>query len=99
MTKHFKKCSNKRDERTSSAVNAALGGLWHEVRTHKAFTVGETCVRCQEEPEDLSHILFRCPHWHKERREVQLSADDESSLMKLFWLTGQVLSQSGRMVQ
>eukprot|EP00971_Amphidinium_carterae_P276285 5482673-Amphidinium_carterae.1 len=32
---------------TRTAVNAALGGVWHEVRTHKAFTVGETCVRCQ----------------------------------------------------
>eukprot|EP00971_Amphidinium_carterae_P347327 6489264-Amphidinium_carterae.2 len=70
--RHLKKCSNKRDERTRIAVNAALGGvwacvaaLWHEVRTHKAFTVGEICIRCQEEPEDLSHILFRCPHCAK----------------------------------
>eukprot|EP00971_Amphidinium_carterae_P134560 2666825-Amphidinium_carterae.2 len=71
-------CSNKKDDRTSSAVNAALGGVWHEVRTHKAFTVGETCVRCKEEPEELSHSLFRCLHWHKERRDVELPADDDT---------------------
>eukprot|EP00971_Amphidinium_carterae_P267808 5313340-Amphidinium_carterae.1 len=49
------------------------------MRAHKAFTVGETCVRCQAEPEDLSHILYRCPHWHKERRDVQLPADDDAT--------------------
>eukprot|EP00971_Amphidinium_carterae_P253018 5023312-Amphidinium_carterae.1 len=42
-------------------------------------TKRETCVRCQAEPEDLSHILFRCPHWHKERREVELPADDDTT--------------------
>eukprot|EP00971_Amphidinium_carterae_P135657 2687881-Amphidinium_carterae.1 len=36
--RHLKKCSNKRDDRTRSAVNRALGGVWH-VRTHSAFTV------------------------------------------------------------
>eukprot|EP00971_Amphidinium_carterae_P078878 1560642-Amphidinium_carterae.2 len=30
----------------------------------------------KEEPEDLSHILS--PHWHKERREVELPADDDA---------------------
>eukprot|EP00971_Amphidinium_carterae_P110667 2192065-Amphidinium_carterae.1 len=39
---------------------------------------GELCVRCKAEPEDLSHIVFRCPHWHKERRDVELPADDVS---------------------
>eukprot|EP00971_Amphidinium_carterae_P138182 2738086-Amphidinium_carterae.1 len=66
-------------ERTRSAVNAALGGVWHEVRTHRAFTVGDICVRCKEEPEDLGHILYGCPHWNKERRQVQLPADDATT--------------------
>eukprot|EP00971_Amphidinium_carterae_P148151 2936262-Amphidinium_carterae.1 len=57
--RHLKKCPNKRDDRTRSAVNTALGGVWHEVRTHSAFTVGDLCVQCREEPEDLGHILFR----------------------------------------
>eukprot|EP00971_Amphidinium_carterae_P253728 5036916-Amphidinium_carterae.1 len=26
-------------------------------------------LKRKEEPEDLSHIVFRCPHWHKERRD------------------------------
>eukprot|EP00971_Amphidinium_carterae_P233555 4635061-Amphidinium_carterae.1 len=39
-----------------SAFNASLGGVWHEVRMDSAFHVGELCVRCKEEPEDLSHI-------------------------------------------
>eukprot|EP00971_Amphidinium_carterae_P277051 5498042-Amphidinium_carterae.1 len=30
-----------------------------------------------EETEDLSHIVFRCPHWHKERRAVELPDDAE----------------------
>eukprot|EP00971_Amphidinium_carterae_P152722 3027054-Amphidinium_carterae.5 len=60
--RHLKKCANKKDERISAALNAALGGVWHE-----------------EEPEDLSHILFRCPHWHKERREVELPTDDDAT--------------------
>eukprot|EP00971_Amphidinium_carterae_P002319 45812-Amphidinium_carterae.3 len=77
--KHLKKSPNKRDDRTHSAVNAALGGVWHEVRTHSAFTIGDICVRCQEEPEDLAHILFRCPHCNKERRQVQLPEDDETT--------------------
>eukprot|EP00971_Amphidinium_carterae_P132565 2625425-Amphidinium_carterae.1 len=63
--------------------NAALGCVWYEdrtVRTHKAFTVGETCIgRCQAEPEDLTHILYRCPHWHKERRDVELPPDDDAT--------------------
>eukprot|EP00971_Amphidinium_carterae_P265263 5261927-Amphidinium_carterae.1 len=40
---------------------AALGGVWHEARTHSVFAVGDLslnmfCVRCREEVEDLSHI-------------------------------------------
>eukprot|EP00971_Amphidinium_carterae_P102345 2026227-Amphidinium_carterae.3 len=80
VLRHLKKCATKKDECTSTALHAALGGVWHEVRGHKAFTVGETSVRCQAEPEDPSHILFRCPHWHKERREVELPADDDTIL-------------------
>eukprot|EP00971_Amphidinium_carterae_P316927 6300356-Amphidinium_carterae.1 len=72
-----KKRANKRDDRTRSAVNAALEGVWHEVRTHRAFIVGDLCVRCQEEPEDLEHILFRCSNWHKERQQVQLPQNDD----------------------
>eukprot|EP00971_Amphidinium_carterae_P267807 5313339-Amphidinium_carterae.1 len=77
--RHLKKCATRRDERTSAAFKAALGGVWHEVRAHNAFTVGETCVGCQAEPEDLRHILDRCPHWHKERRDVQLPAGDDTT--------------------
>eukprot|EP00971_Amphidinium_carterae_P046112 907736-Amphidinium_carterae.2 len=29
--------------------------------------------------EDLSHIMFRCARWHKERRQVELPADDEET--------------------
>eukprot|EP00971_Amphidinium_carterae_P128041 2536286-Amphidinium_carterae.3 len=29
--RHLKKCATKKDERTSAALNAALGGVWHEV--------------------------------------------------------------------
>eukprot|EP00971_Amphidinium_carterae_P230398 4572703-Amphidinium_carterae.2 len=80
--RHLKKCANKKDERTSAALNAALGGVWHEARAHKGFTVGETCVRCEVQRGGAgrpSHILFRCPHWHKERREVELPTDDDTT--------------------
>eukprot|EP00971_Amphidinium_carterae_P054240 1068472-Amphidinium_carterae.1 len=50
--------------------------VWHEDRTNKALAVGDLCVRCKEEVEDLSHIMFRCPRWHKKRRQVELPADD-----------------------
>eukprot|EP00971_Amphidinium_carterae_P186361 3699218-Amphidinium_carterae.1 len=33
-------------------------------------------VRCREEVEDLAHIIFCCPRWHKERRQVELPADN-----------------------
>eukprot|EP00971_Amphidinium_carterae_P105667 2092538-Amphidinium_carterae.1 len=33
------------------------------------------CVRCKE---DLSHIMFRCPYWHKERSHV--AGDDDNVL-------------------
>eukprot|EP00971_Amphidinium_carterae_P089125 1763867-Amphidinium_carterae.1 len=76
--KHLKKNTAKVDDGFRSAVNAALGGVWHEARTHRAFkqktiVVGDLCVRCIEE---LSHIVFCCPHWHKERRQVEVPADD-----------------------
>eukprot|EP00971_Amphidinium_carterae_P001114 21867-Amphidinium_carterae.1 len=57
----------------------ALGGVWHEARAQSTFSVGDLCVRCHEEVGDLSHIIFRCPQWHKERRQVELSADDDAS--------------------
>eukprot|EP00971_Amphidinium_carterae_P309320 6146927-Amphidinium_carterae.1 len=77
--RHLKKSTAKVDDRARGAVNAALGAVWHEVRTNSAFAVGELCVRCCEEAEDLAHILFRCPHWHKERRQVELPADDDGT--------------------
>eukprot|EP00971_Amphidinium_carterae_P018737 369411-Amphidinium_carterae.1 len=43
---------------------------------NKTEDIGELCVRCKDEAADLSHIVFRCPHWHKERREVELPEDD-----------------------
>eukprot|EP00971_Amphidinium_carterae_P251501 4992389-Amphidinium_carterae.4 len=70
----FRQSTAKVDDRSRSAVNAALGGIWHEFRTHSAFDVGELCVRCGEEAE-LSHIIFR----HKERRRVELAADDDET--------------------
>eukprot|EP00971_Amphidinium_carterae_P102900 2036917-Amphidinium_carterae.1 len=60
-------------------TGGAIGGVWHEVRTHSAFAVGELCVRCREEAEDLSHILLCCPHWHKERGRVELPADEDNT--------------------
>eukprot|EP00971_Amphidinium_carterae_P181654 3603961-Amphidinium_carterae.1 len=68
-SRHLKRSANRTEESFRCAFNASLGGVWHEVRTNSAFHVGELCVRCKEEPEDLPHIIFRCPHWYKERRE------------------------------
>eukprot|EP00971_Amphidinium_carterae_P274311 5443738-Amphidinium_carterae.1 len=31
-----------------------------------------------EEVEDLSHVMFSCPHWHKERCQVELPTDDDT---------------------
>eukprot|EP00971_Amphidinium_carterae_P105814 2095492-Amphidinium_carterae.1 len=39
--------SQKEDRK--AALNAALGGVWHEERAHSAFQVGDTCVRCGED--------------------------------------------------
>eukprot|EP00971_Amphidinium_carterae_P218025 4328230-Amphidinium_carterae.1 len=36
--------------------------------------VGDTCVRCGEDVENLEHIVLHCPHWNKERREACLPA-------------------------
>eukprot|EP00971_Amphidinium_carterae_P065852 1304966-Amphidinium_carterae.1 len=74
--RHLRRNANRTKDSFRSGVNS-LGGVWHEVRTDSAFHVGELCVRCKAEPEDLSHIDFRCPHWHEERREVELPADTE----------------------
>eukprot|EP00971_Amphidinium_carterae_P166876 3307059-Amphidinium_carterae.1 len=46
--------SQKEDRK--AALNAALGGVWHEERAHSAF----------------EHIVLHCPHWNKERREACL---------------------------
>eukprot|EP00971_Amphidinium_carterae_P299045 5941136-Amphidinium_carterae.1 len=40
----------------TSALNAALGGVWHEVRANSVFEVGDMCVRCGEAVEDFEHI-------------------------------------------
>eukprot|EP00971_Amphidinium_carterae_P118868 2354618-Amphidinium_carterae.1 len=64
--------SQKEDRK--AALNAALGGVWHEERAHSAFQVGDTCVRCGEDVENLEHIVLHCPHWNKERREACLPA-------------------------
>eukprot|EP00971_Amphidinium_carterae_P002423 48004-Amphidinium_carterae.1 len=62
--------SQKEDRK--AALNAALGGVWHEERAHSAFQVGDICVRCGEEADNLEHIVLHCPHWNKERREACL---------------------------
>eukprot|EP00971_Amphidinium_carterae_P137256 2719583-Amphidinium_carterae.1 len=36
-------------EERKAALNAALGGVWHEERSHSAFQVGDICVRCGED--------------------------------------------------
>eukprot|EP00971_Amphidinium_carterae_P223733 4439128-Amphidinium_carterae.1 len=62
-------------EDRKAALNAALGGVWHEERAHSAVQVGDICVRCGEEVENLEHIVLHrlhCPHWNKERREACL---------------------------
>eukprot|EP00971_Amphidinium_carterae_P036590 719341-Amphidinium_carterae.1 len=59
-------------EERKAALNAALGGVWHEERAHSAFQVGDVCVRCGEDVENLEHIVLHCPHWNKERREACL---------------------------
>eukprot|EP00971_Amphidinium_carterae_P225174 4466461-Amphidinium_carterae.1 len=41
-----------------SAVHDALGGLWHEARTHCAFAVGDLCVLHREEVEDLFQTIL-----------------------------------------
>eukprot|EP00971_Amphidinium_carterae_P001818 36575-Amphidinium_carterae.2 len=47
--------SQKEDRK--AALNAALGGVWHEERAHSAG----------EGVENLEHIVHHCPHWNKER--------------------------------
>eukprot|EP00971_Amphidinium_carterae_P020369 401505-Amphidinium_carterae.1 len=51
----LKRATCKVDDATGSpsAFNAALGRVWHEARAHSAFSVGDICVRCHEEVEDL----------------------------------------------
>eukprot|EP00971_Amphidinium_carterae_P341409 6480189-Amphidinium_carterae.1 len=55
------------------ALDAALGGGWHEVCVHSVFEAGELCVRCGEAVEDLEHIVHHCPAWAVEKREVVLA--------------------------
>eukprot|EP00971_Amphidinium_carterae_P000449 9356-Amphidinium_carterae.1 len=38
--------SQKEDRKV--ALNAVLGGVWHEEGAHSASQVGDTCVRCGE---------------------------------------------------
>eukprot|EP00971_Amphidinium_carterae_P001291 25567-Amphidinium_carterae.1 len=57
-----------------TALNAALGGVWHEGRFHAEFGVGDFCVRCGEAVEDLGHIVHQSPAWNAERREVGIPA-------------------------
>eukprot|EP00971_Amphidinium_carterae_P176802 3505825-Amphidinium_carterae.2 len=66
-------CKGVKDNVTS-ALSAALGGVWHEARLHSVFEVGELCVRCGEAVEDLEHIVHHCPAWATERRGVKLPA-------------------------
>eukprot|EP00971_Amphidinium_carterae_P242668 4818288-Amphidinium_carterae.1 len=52
-------------------------GMRSEPTVFLLLVITDLCVRCKEEVEDLSHILFRCPpHWQKERRQVELPVDD-----------------------
>eukprot|EP00971_Amphidinium_carterae_P055680 1097796-Amphidinium_carterae.1 len=96
-----------------SALNAALGGVWHEV-ANSVFEVGEMCVRCGEAVEDLEHIVHHCPAWASERREVELPAAALKAppcvrlhgllqgrlclAMNRLWLPGLVFILCGRMV-
>eukprot|EP00971_Amphidinium_carterae_P164633 3264130-Amphidinium_carterae.2 len=64
--------SQSQKDSVKSALNAALGGAWHEVRANSVFEVGEVCVRCGESVENLKqieHIVHHCPAWAAERRE------------------------------
>eukprot|EP00971_Amphidinium_carterae_P339855 6477881-Amphidinium_carterae.2 len=57
---HLKTSTAKLDDRSRSAVNAGLGGVWHEAHTHSAFAVSYLCVRRRKEVEDLFRIVFCC---------------------------------------
>eukprot|EP00971_Amphidinium_carterae_P255374 5069779-Amphidinium_carterae.1 len=61
-------------DNVKTALNAVLGGVWHEARVHAEFGVGDLCVRCSEAVEDLEHIVHHCPAWAAEKREVELPA-------------------------
>eukprot|EP00971_Amphidinium_carterae_P213836 4243981-Amphidinium_carterae.1 len=39
---------------------------------------GMKCVRTKPSLSE-SFVFFRCPHWHKERREVELPEDDDTT--------------------
>eukprot|EP00971_Amphidinium_carterae_P008420 166127-Amphidinium_carterae.1 len=52
--RHLEKVSRV-DDRSPSAVNAALGGVGRETWTHSAFALGDLCARCKEEVEDIPH--------------------------------------------
>eukprot|EP00971_Amphidinium_carterae_P087899 1739345-Amphidinium_carterae.3 len=66
--------SKSQEDSVKSALNAALGGVWHEVRANSIFDVGEMCVRYGEAVEHLEHIVHHCPAWAVEMREVALPA-------------------------
>eukprot|EP00971_Amphidinium_carterae_P197171 3913504-Amphidinium_carterae.1 len=59
--RHLKKAATRVDERSRSAVNASLGGVWRKRRWWTS-----------------PHIMFRCPHWHEERRQVELPPDENN---------------------
>eukprot|EP00971_Amphidinium_carterae_P176094 3490676-Amphidinium_carterae.1 len=50
-------------DNVKTALNAALGGVWHEARVHAKFGVGDLCVRFGEAVADLEHIVHHCPAW------------------------------------
>eukprot|EP00971_Amphidinium_carterae_P210551 4178016-Amphidinium_carterae.1 len=71
-------------DNVKTALNAALGGVWHEARVHAEFGVGDLCVRCGLW-RILSTLCNSCPAWKAERREVGMpaSAPDTPPCVKL----------------
>eukprot|EP00971_Amphidinium_carterae_P330466 6463512-Amphidinium_carterae.1 len=74
--RQFKLDGQSQKDTVKTALNAALGGVWHEVRVHAVFEVGELCVR------------HHCPAWAAEGREVAppTSALDAPPCVKLHGL-------------
>eukprot|EP00971_Amphidinium_carterae_P021817 430502-Amphidinium_carterae.1 len=46
--RHLKLDGQSQKDNVKTALNAALGGFWHEARANAVFDVGELCVRCGE---------------------------------------------------